>query len=341
MKRSMSELRQITHAFTKELEAASRGKKTSLAFIRHTTPRTSLVKNNERFQVLVIGGSVYKSACMIKKGDEWSIEKVSQGQQPAFATAQDFLSFLKTMIDPQVHVVGLNFAYPLQPIFENGKLDGIFVSGGKEQTFTGLSGKKVGKEIEDVVGREMHVSVANDTICLLLSGLTRYPWDHLAAGIVGTGLNFALFTDAHTAINLESGAFHGFSQSEKGRMIDRQSTHPGHALFEKEVSGAYLYQHYQKAIRSTEVLDCLARRGDASAQALFEQSAVLVACQAAGITLWKGHDMTFIMEGSLFWKGWQYKETVEKYVGLLAPGCHASFVSVSDSAVLGAAKLVS
>jgi Mn2+/Fe2+ NRAMP family transporter len=42
--------------------------------------------------------------------------------------------------------------------------------------------------MKQVHGRTIRVVVANDVICLLLSGLISHEWDTIAAGIVGTGL---------------------------------------------------------------------------------------------------------------------------------------------------------
>ena len=85
------------------------------------------------------------------------------------------------------------------------------------------------------------------------------------------------------------------------------------------------------------------------AKSLLERSAQLVACQVAGILLLrqaqdqndkKNSDMVFNMEGSLFWKGNGYKETVDQTVEQLTAEDNVKFVEIKDSAILGAAKLV-
>ena len=104
------------------------------------------------------------------------------------------------------------------------------------------------EEIEQYVEHKYHkkiiASTANDTICLLLSGLIDHPWSKIAGGIVGTGLNFAIFLDEHTSVNIEAANFDKFICSDECKEIDSESAKPGAALFEKETAGAYLYRHF-------------------------------------------------------------------------------------------------
>src|SRR3989344_4000346 len=227
-----------------------------------------------------------------------------------------------------------------------------------ENAFTGLVGKQVGKTIEEYFqtkhNRTNTVAVANDTICLLLSGLLQYKWSQLSAGVVGTGLNFALFLDDKTAVNLESANFNKFTVSASGHEIDSFSVSPGDALYEKEVSGAYLFKHFnflnnQKnlgltPIVTTKELESYLHNANTAiaqtAREVMDHSASLVAAQIAGITEFCRRDLVFIMQGSLFWKGNKFKENVEKIVNELCPEYRAKFVQVPHSDLYGAAKLV-
>lgn len=349
-------LTQITQNFLNELKDASKGKHTSLPFIKHKIPEASLVKENEIFQVLVIGGSMGKSALVKKTNNNIVIVHQFEKPLPVFHTKEDFLNFIAELVDPKINVLAVNFAYPLQPIFERGRLDGIFsLGGGKEHSFEGLIGEKVGQNIEKFLkttrNQDILVSVANDTICLLLSGLTKYKAMELGAGIVGTGLNFAFFLDAHTPVNLEAASFDKFLQTESGKMIDQSSNKPGSALFEKETSGAYLFTHFNleaqklnigQRLNSTAELSELAKSQNEAGKLAMEiitRSAELISCQIAGISLFKKSNMTFVLEGSLFWKGYTYKTIVEKTVKQLAPQYNFNFIEMVDSGILGAAKL--
>lgn len=354
---NISQLKAIQQNFVKELQDAKNGKKTSLPFIVHMLATSSIVRDREVFQSLVVGGTMAKFASVKKEASEPQAFRIKE-QQLSFRTEEDFLGFVESILLQDINVVSLNFAYPLKPIFENGRLDGILLSVTKEGGFHGLVGKKVGEEIEKYVlakrRKRIKVSVANDTICLLLSGLTKYQWDNLAAGIVGTGLNFAFFLDKEKAVNLESANFDKFPLSEEGKIIDSQSAKKGKAWFEKETAGAYLYKHFNLIIKekkikypqiaSTEELDIISRKNISQvseiAKSLITRSAQLVAAQIAGITELKKRDTVFNMEGSLFWKANNYKETVGKTVKQLVPEYKVRFVEIKDSAILGAAKLV-
>ncbi|MBI4137376.1 hypothetical protein HY469_04905 [Candidatus Roizmanbacteria bacterium] len=332
----------------------SQTQKTALPFIKHTLSANPIVQPNEEFQSLTIGGSICQSDRMRVDGKIHSLNHKIE-DQPPFLTKTDFLGYLETVIEPNVSVIALNFAYPLTPVQRDGILDGRLVSGSKENTFDGLVGKHVGETIEQYFwqkrDQKLRVSVANDTICLLLSGLTKHPWNKLAAGIVGTGLNFALFLDEHTAVNLESANFNAFEQTPEGKQIDRESVSPGDALIEKEVSGAYLYKHYNiiakkigiSPVNTSKDLDVKVKSGIAkekeTARMILERSARLVSTQIAGIMEFQKRDLTFVMQGSLFWKGYQYKETVEKAIKE-ATKYTPTFVQIENADLLGAAKLV-
>lgn len=355
---NFKDLSLIKNSFLQEMDQSYRLTPTSLPFIKHSLSPKSIIKENEIFQTLVIGGSFYQKALMKKTNGNLKILNLNKGPQPPFLTIEDMMTFLETHVDPEVKVIALNFAYPMTPINRDCLLDGTLQSGSKENTFFGLVGKNVGEEIEkyfkEKYNREIRVSAGNDTICLLLSGLVHHRWDKIAAGIVGTGLNFAIFLDEATTVNLEAANFDKFPLSEAGKYIDSISASPGDALFEKEVSGAYLYKHFNyeakkrglnfEEINSTQQLESLIYHKDPQisklAKEIIEYSASLVAAQIAGILEFSKRDLVFIMQGSLYWKGSNFKETVEKLVAELTPEYKASYENVLHSDLYGAAKLV-
>lgn len=342
-----------------ELTNARVRKNTSYKYIPHTFSPHPIVKDGEQFQVLIIGGSVYKSAILTKKLGQISVISQEQGQQPLFDTEETFLRFISEKVNPEVSVIGMNFAYALDPLFERGRLDGLMVGGNmKDNAFFGLENKPLGTTIEQYLltsrKQTVIVSAANDTICLLLSGLTQYSWDQVAAGIVGTGMNFALFENESTMINLESAHFDKFELSTDAKIMDKASQNPGRALLEKEVAGAYLHKLFNQAVKSrhfnydiltsTEQIDEIAEKdtGEAGilANELLDRSASLVAAQIAGITKFLGRDTSFVMEGSLFWKGYRYRERVSNIVRTLLPDMNVSYINIPDSGIFGGAKLV-
>ncbi|MEK7129649.1 MAG: hypothetical protein AAB803_01400, partial [Patescibacteria group bacterium] len=187
----------ITNDFRRELDQANAGKKTSLPFIRHRLSLKPKVKKNEGFQVLRIGGSIYQNALVKRIDGRVAIIKSIQKPLPVFTTEAVFLTFIERQLDNNCTHLALNLAYPMEPVARDGYLDGTLLFGTKEHAFAGLVGKLVGKTIEEYVrakqNRNIRVALANDTICLLLSGLTQFSQNQLAAGIIGTGMNFAIF----------------------------------------------------------------------------------------------------------------------------------------------------
>lgn len=343
----------ISSNFYNELIRAHGNQKTSLEFIRHTLLKPESNKLVS-MQSITIGGTFYNTA-HVSRGT-YTLLNQRHGSFPVFTNEQIFLSLMEELIDPEAQVIAVNFAYPMRPITEHGLLDGILLNGSKEHTFDGLVGKQVGKTIQEYIWntrkQKIKVAVANDTICLLLSGLTKYPWNRIAAGIVGTGMNFAIFEDEHTAVNLESGNFDKFEQSPEGKIIDAQSAESGTALFEKEVSGAYLYKHFNSKaeehgivtrLTDTSQLDNMAndtrKEERAIARKVLTHSATLIASQIAGILEFHKRDITFVMQGSIFWKGYKYKQTVEEYIKKLTE-YSASYIEIEHADLLGAAKLV-
>jgi uncharacterized protein with PIN domain len=67
----------------------------------------------------------------------------------------------------------------------------------------------------------------------------------------------------------------------------------------------------------------------------------MVAAQIAAILEFSKRDLVFIMQGSLYWRGSNYKEIVERLVNELVPEYKASYENVLHSDLFGAAKLVS
>lgn len=351
-------LKTILINFLSELENAAGDKKTSLPFIVHELSPASFVKNNNSFLSLVIGGTFGKATILKKEKHKVRILSVKE-KQISFLNEKVFFDFINNQLPDNVGIVALNFAYPIKPVLKGGKLDGILLTTMKEAKFHKLIGKQIGKEIENYIfkkrNKKIKVAVANDTVCLLLSGLSQFKKEELAAGVVGTGFNIAFFLEGNRLVNLESANFDKFSQTEEGEIIDKESDRPGKALFEKEISGAYLYKHFNLAIKkqnieyptlsSTEELSEVSKKNiplvSGIAKDIIKRSAQLVACQIAGVVMFKKRNMVFNMEGSLFWKAHNYKKIVEETVRMLLPKYKARFIEIQNSAILGAAKLVS
>ena len=86
-----------------------------------------------------------------------------------------FFTFLGKYIDPRAQAIGLNFGFPLTYVSGIYKQpDGILMHGTKEHKMAGLVGKQIGHEVSEYIfskyKKEIPVSVAHDSACLLLGG---------------------------------------------------------------------------------------------------------------------------------------------------------------------------
>ncbi len=325
---SVKDLKTIVNNFFQELINAEKGKNSSLAFIKYPIPKNFLPIKEKTYQEISVGGSIIKSKTIInKKTVKKKMEKINH----PFLTKKDLFEVIKKHINNKIKFTILNFAFPLKPILRENLLDGKLIKATKEHQLKDLIGKFVGEELEKYFyqkeRKNIKITVVNDVILLLLQSIRKNsPPLFLIAGVVGTGTNFGFFLDEKIAINLESGNFDKFPLSKTGLIIDKNSKNPGEQLFEKEVAGAYLYQHYnlitKRNIKSTKELSQLAKEGDLIAQKLINRSASLIACQIAGIYRFKklknpNLKPKLIIEGSLFKRGWQYEKTVKNTLKML------------------------
>ncbi len=103
-------------------------------------------------------------------------------------------------------------------------------------------------------------------------------------------------------------------------------------------------EHHSHGITDTRQLDDIARSTDLTcapiAQEILTRSAQLCACVMAAITLHKRRNMTFVMEGSVFWRAWNYQDTVNATVEDLCPDYTIRVMRISESNMLGAAALL-
>lgn len=329
---SEKELKKISQNFFEEIYQGYLGKNTSLSFLKTPLLEENFFPKKDSFSVFLIGGRVFKKfEGKWRNGRVVFFKKEKSQQVPLFKTKKDFFDFINPKITQVSPVLLLSFAFPLKPLVRKNRIDGILFNPTKDHQFKGLVGKKIGEELEKFVfaklRKRIKIVVVNDTIFLLLSAFyhdKERNWQKVVGGIVGSGTNFSFFIEKDLVVNLESGNFNKFPQTETGKIIDKNSTNPGEQLFEKEVAGVYLYQHYNLLkkdknywLSSTKELSKKAKEGDQIAKNLLKRSAQLVASQIGGIFQFKKkvfgcHQIKLFMEGSVFWKGEKYKEYVEE-----------------------------
>lgn len=353
---------QIKKNFFQELVNAQNGHKSSLSFIKHSISEKSLI-NQGIIQGIVIGGTNYIfSTAKIQKDGKKIVLKQRSGILPILANDKIFFDFLSSNFEEKAEAIGFNFGFPLTPTRGTyGELDGVLLYGDKEHAMKGLVGRTIGKEINILFkkkfGRSIPVAVANDTVCLALSG----KGDEDGSLVAGTGFNIGIMLSIdgmETIINIEAGNFNKFEQSDVLRYIDIQSEKPGLQVFEKAVSGKYLAVYFNKKasdldlsispITTSQELSKLSSTDGNTvvqilARSLLERSALLIAASIAGVYEFNNRPkkMKIVGEGSILWTGWNYLNNLNN--GLIALGVPKNaieFEHIQNSSINGAFKLV-
>ena len=358
-------LLEIRDNFTAELRSAHKAhltaaeNRTSLPFItdRFQLPPSPLVSEGEEFEAVEIGGSKITRARLRKTANGLAIlDKEGPLVLPSIKTLDEFHVFLDQVIYPNVGVVAINFANTMRQVFERGRLDGIItgIDDTRAVSVHDLIGKVLGVEIEDYISSRRNspiiTSVAGDGLCMVLSAKSIDPQkNNLGFVIVGKGYNAGLLLNSTTFVNLDAASFDKFPMSALASELSQQTGWP----FGKEVNGSHLFKHYNRAvqdrgitvplIQSTEELSAVALGNITGipdlAKKYFARAAQLVACQMAGIAEFMGLDMIIVPDGSVFWKGVGFKETVADTTRQLT-GKNVQFVEIEDRAIIGAAMLV-
>lgn len=322
----------ISDAFAQELQSASVGRPSSLSFITHQLPKKPLLTKGI-VQGIVIGGTNYllSTEKLLADGSRTVIERKT-GILPTFATKDILVQFFKDHMDQRADAIGINFAFPIRPVLSpTGALDAELIAGTKEHTFIGLNepiGQLAASIFHQYHNKRIPVSIANDTICLTVASRERLS----GSIIVGTGFNMALrhtLLGTDVIVNLEAGNFNKFVSFETLDKIDKHSQKPKEMLFEKCVSGKYLFQHFNllmevfgliiPPLQTSLELSALAN-GDENqpetqlSRQIITRSARLVTSAIIGVYNFLGQpkSMQLIGDGNLLWTGWHYQETIKK-----------------------------
>jgi hypothetical protein len=317
-----------------ELQKSHLGHASELSWLAQTT-NVSDISNAGQTQIIVIGGTTIRSK-IFKQG---GISASTEATLPRLGTKSDLISEIITFLDPITTTVIINFAFPIQPTIRKGKLDGILIRGSKNHQLFGLIGKLVGEEIEASIGQERNQTISvhlfSDIYGLLLRPQS------LVAGIVGTGINMGIKdTHSKSIINLEAANTSVFPRIESSHYVDTHSLNPGKHLFEKEIGGGYLWQHYNywatksnlpSITSTTEFSEQTETSQQYLAQTLLLRSAYLFsALLGATYNFIGGKKLDCIMEGSVFWEVGEYQTYVQQ--GLALQGFDPTNITFSKPA---------
>jgi hexokinase len=327
---SAPQLQAIREAFGEEIQRAAAAEQSQISYLKTVLPDRTRLSPTDKLQVVAIGGSNFHTALVTGwQSGKPQLGEVNKLELPTFPTRESFLAFIGSQLDPQTGVLALNFAYPLKSELRDNRLDARLLEATKFNDFTGLVGKLIGEELENYLlsklGRVVRVSVANDTVCLLLAARAAAPHADLAAVVIGTGFNIALATGGSALVNTEAGDFERFPHSPALDLLRNEGGIDGRASVEKEVAGGYLFRHYNfwaerleprlPHVHSTAEVSQLAAAGSELAQILIKRSAQLVGAVLAGLYDYQSKQnpqlkLDLAIEGSLFWDGWQYQTIV-------------------------------
>lgn len=355
------ELVKIKENFVADLSAAAKGETSSLLWLSTQLPENReayTVKEGEFLQIMAIGGSNYHGALYTNQsGSLIQVGEMSKLTLEKFKSAAELYSFISSQLDSRTMHLGLNFAYGLNPVIREARIDGSLRTVSKGISFDGLLGEMVGAKVEEFIrqssGRDIRVSVANDVVSMLMSAPLEETSSGkgFAGGVVGTGFNLGLVVNNSSFVNLEAGKFSGLRQTESGQEIDRGSTNPGEFRLEKELAGAHLWQHYNfyagklgyMALNSTAEMNDQAKEGNLLAKSILKRSANLTAAVIAGLSSYIGaSSLTMVMEGSLFWKAEDYQEQVKRTLDALLPlQSQVNFIEIPASYINGPLNLYS
>lgn len=353
----LTTLQTIRSNFTAELTQAGLGRPSSLSYFSHHVPNYPQPLP-QHIQVMVIGGSQITSAYIASSATQLDSLTSQSHALPRLRSIHDLVHSIQRHLHPDCTHLALNFAFPLEPLLHADTFDGRFIHGTKEHQLTGLAGKQVGETLKKMLLPQspqlIKIACANDTVCLALAGSnSRKP--SISALVVGTGINTAIVKDG-SIINLETGNFNQFPQTQSGKFIDRQSDRPGTQIFEKEISGQYLFAHFNyyastdkkhslSPLSSSAQLSALFAPSNTNKSAqelarfLLQRSASLVAAHLAAV-----QDFipvtTMIVEGAIFLHAHNYRQYVANTLRRLGAR-PIKFIHVKHSSLIGASRLFS
>jgi hexokinase len=229
-------------------------------------PMNDVIPSNEPVIVMDAGGTNFRVATVyFDEKKNAVINDFAKYSMPAMKEEISKEDFLKTVVEylrpvaDKSNKIGFCFSYPIV-IQPNG--DGKPLRFSKEIKLDSLVGEPLGALILEALKEagytdEKKIVLLNDTVSTLLGGKATYDhrnFDSYIGFILGTGTNTCyiekgsnisklneLSSEYDTMlINMESG---GYSRAPYGKMdkeFDQLTKNPGHALFEKMFSGAYL-----------------------------------------------------------------------------------------------------
>ncbi len=248
--------------FSSEMSAGLAGVPSSLAMIPSYISLGRPVPVGEPVIVLDAGGTNLRICVVafdaVGKPQISHFTKVAMPGIAAPVTAEEFFGILAGHIRPLIPIatdIGFCFSYAAEI---SPDCDGRLIRWSKEVKAPEVEGMWLGAELRKRIepnGFKGRITVINDTVGTLLAGVSagvarRY--GGYVGFILGTGTNIAAVADnaaitklsglpaGSMIVNAESAAFDKAPQSDIDLRYDATTVDPGHAPFEKMISGGYL-----------------------------------------------------------------------------------------------------
>jgi hexokinase len=213
---NLENLDSIADRFSTEILAAKDGNYSSLKYIQTQLPLTPIIERPTHVCIVIVGGSHLRVTEIEIDRESYQEIKSVREDLPLLESGHELLELIKKQIPKSTELVLLNLAFPVSSVTHNGMLDAILLKESKGHRLKDLLGKKVGSELEAIIGNDTKVLCVNDNVCTTLS-VSSYP---TIGFIAGTGINIAFRKEADKIINLEAGYFNKFNANTEVLGID-------------------------------------------------------------------------------------------------------------------------
>lgn len=259
------EMQPVEEAFIDHMEKGLKGEKSSLPMLAAYLTVDSLPEESKDVIVMDAGGTNLRvSLLRITPGQKPQIlehYKQPVPGKPGPITPDAFFEALAKAVLPVADKsdrIGFCFSFPCKIL---PSLDGEILYLDKELEVPGIEGALVAegmrKALEKLGAKHDHkVVILNDTVAALLGALAEHTassYSGYIGMILGTGTNCCysesnakILKDEYlknkpgsSIINMEAGAFNGFTLTEADILVSKTSNAPERNLMEKTMSGEY------------------------------------------------------------------------------------------------------
>jgi hexokinase len=277
------DMESLTRDFMDVMNKGLAGKDGGLLMLPSYIQMDHDIEKNKPVIVLDAGGTNFRVATVLFDDNmKPVIEDYKQYAMPGSNGTLSKNEFYRTIVEYMAPVldksdkIGFCFSYATETLPNK---DGAIVSFSKEICIREAEGTLIGESIKSFMAEmgyqhDIEMTVINDTVATLLSGISAFPdreFDTLIGLILGTGVNTAYIENqanitkldsirtypGHMIINMESCEYEVPQRGIIDEQIDHKTLNPGKSIFEKMVSGKYLgtiaFELLKKAVEKEKI----------------------------------------------------------------------------------------